>query len=169
MLNWSGANRLFILALGALLATGLPATAAMRCERLLGQHHGIQLPLAAALRASDCTSAAESAASAAIIGSAVCGGGLGAVEEPAFPSRSLSQCRDRQLKIVIVNLFRLRCGGLRLLLHRAALGLPAAGPGPRRAPRCGSLPTNCAQKWPKLAAFIDDSETEVLSSPRGPC
>ena len=37
MLNWSGANRLFILALGALLATGVPATAAMRCERLLSR------------------------------------------------------------------------------------------------------------------------------------
>jgi hypothetical protein len=37
MLNWSGANRLFILALGTLLATGVPATAAMRCERLLSR------------------------------------------------------------------------------------------------------------------------------------
>jgi hypothetical protein len=37
MLNWSGANRLFILVLGTLLATGVPATAAMRCERLLSR------------------------------------------------------------------------------------------------------------------------------------
>ena len=55
-------------------------------------------------------------------------------------------------------------------------GRGGAAPGvhparPRRAParRCAMSPTSCGPKWPKLAAFMDDSETDVLSLHGLPC
>jgi putative transposase len=44
----------------------------------------------------------------------------------------------------------------------AAPGLPAARPGPSQ-PKLRHVADQLRQKWPKLAAFIDDSETDVLS------